>query len=847
MNKKNLKINIKNTQLAKALDLSGVKDKLAKKKASQPEEKQAPKKERKSEEKTKTEEVHEVTEEGEVSPQRRTKARSRSAFAPEEKIVTEKISTPVKEKPVAEPMVIPSPAPEIAPISIAEEKVEIEQVPVHPPSKKEEKTEEKLGPTGKHVKDLLPKKKEKKTPTKENEVEKPKEKEVDLSKEEISIGRESFAETKKNKSLKFKEYKDFKPVKRGEKSFDARDRQGLRNGEEEYRHRKKKALKFKEEEQENFIIRPTQLKIRLPISIKDLASEMKLKASELITRLFTQGMAMTINDILDDETIVQLLGHENNCEISIDTSEEERLRITDMTIQEEIASTDSEKLHLRPPVVAFMGHVDHGKTSLIDCIRKSNLASGEAGAITQHIGAFKTQTVVGAITILDTPGHEAFTAMRARGASATDIVVLVIAGDEGIRQQTLEAIQHAKAAQVTIVVAINKCDKPNFNAENVYRQLADNDLLPESWGGKTITVNCSAKTGQGVKELLEMLALQAEVLELKANPETRARGVVIESEMRKGLGATATVLVQNGTLKLGDPLIFEGHWGRVKTMHDEHDMPLETATPSTPVCITGVSGIPESGQEFIVVSTEKEAREIAEARNLGVRQLALQQRKKMSVENLFARASETAEKKVLNVIIRADVQGSAEALKAALQKIESDKIAVDIIFTGIGDISESDVQLAEASHAIIIGFHTQVESHADSLLKEKNIIVRLHEIIYHAIDDIKNILVDSLDKIAIENEKGKAEIRATFKASQLGIIAGCYVTEGIISRNDYIRIRRDNKIIWTGKIASLKRVKEDVREIKSGFECGILFDGTNDIKQGDLLESFEISYITQQL
>jgi len=833
LSKKHLKINIKNTQLAKALDLSGVKDKLAKKKASKEEleEKAPPKKEiKKSEEKPKLEEVSEIAhEEGLEAPHRKAKARSKSVFVHEETKEPQKIGA--HKEGVSELIEEKAPEPVIKEVAPALET-------------------EKLGPTGRHVKDLIPpKKKGKKKPEKENTEKEPKtEKEVDLSKQEITIGRESFATTKKTKSLKFKEYKDFKPIKRSEdRSFDARDRHGLRSGEEEFKHRKKKSGKIKMEVEEVAILRPTSLKIRLPTSIKDLSYAMKLKASEVIAKLFTQGLIVTINDLLDDETTVQLLGQEFGCEISIDTSEQERLRVTDVTVQQEISSTTLEKLQLRPPVVAFMGHVDHGKTSLIDSIRKSNIASGEAGAITQHIGAFRTQTAVGSITILDTPGHEAFTAMRARGATATDIVVLVVAGDEGIRQQTLEAIQHARAAKVSIVVAINKSDKPNFNAENVYRQLADIDLLPEVWGGQTITVNCSAKTGSGVKELLEMLALQAEVLELKANPEARARGVVLESEMHKGLGATATILVQNGTLKNGDPILFDIHWGRVKTMHDEHGNILDSAGPSTPVRITGISGIPESGQEFIVVPTEKEAREIAEARSQGVRLLALQQRKKMTVENLFAKASESAGRKVLNVILRADVQGSVEALKAALQKIESDKIVVDVIFIGVGDITESDVQLAEASNAMILGFHTQVESHAESLLKDTGVVVRLHDIIYHAIDDVKEIMVTSLDKIAQENEKGKAEVRATFKASQLGIIAGCFVTEGSISRNDFIRVRREGNVIWTGKINSLKRVKEDVKEVKSGFECGILLEGNNDVKEKDILEAFDINYITQQL
>lgn len=711
----------------------------------------------------------------------------------------------------------------------------------------------KLGPTGKHVNDLMPPK----PPLKPKAEVRPAaaaaaESQEDSDKKAKFKGKpreETPVQTddKKGgpKSGKFKEFKDIKPAKRVEQSrFDARDRQGLRESDEEnhWRKKRKQAIRYVED----VTIRPTALKVRIPIAIKDLAAEMKLKASQLITKLFLQGVVVTLNDILEDETTIQLLGHEFGCEISIDSSEEERIRITDKTIKEEIQATDPSVLTTRPPVVAFMGHVDHGKTSLIDAIRKSNRAAGEAGAITQHIGAFRCSTPVGDIAILDTPGHEAFSAMRARGADATDIVVLVVAGDEGMRQQTIEALQHAKAANVTIVVAINKSDKPNFNAENVYRQLSENELLPEAWGGQTITINCSAVTGEGIQQLLEMLALQAEILELKSDPTGRARGTVLESEMHKGMGSIATVLVQNGTLNIGDALVFGQHWGRVKTMRNEFGQELEHAGPSTPVEITGMSGLPEAGQEFIVVKTEREAREIAEARMLGMRQVNLLQSKKLSMENLFLQAAET-NKKILNIILRADVQGSLEALKAALMKIESKKAEINIIFTGVGEVSESDVQLAAASKAMIIGFHTQIESHADAIVKQLGIQVRLHDIIYHAVDDVKLLLGGLLDKIAQETERGKLDVLATFKSSQHGIIAGCMVTEGIINRNHSIRVKRGKELVWKGNISSLKRVKEDVREVSKGFECGVVLNGFNSVKEGDTIEAYEVTYITQEL
>lgn len=644
-----------------------------------------------------------------------------------------------------------------------------------------------------------------------------------------------------------KEFREHKPSKKmtEERSFDARDRQGLRNGDEEGWRKRRPSHKIRYVEQEE-VIRPKSLQVRIPITIKDLASEMKLKSSQLISKLFMKGVVATINDFLDDETTIQLLGHDFDCEIGIDRTEEVRLKITDKTIKQEIAETDPiDLLILRPPVIAFMGHVDHGKTSLIDAIRTSDIAAGEAGAITQHIGAFKCHTSAGDIAILDTPGHEAFSAMRSRGSDITDIVVLVVAGDEGMRTQTIEAMQQAKAAAVPIVVAINKCDKPNFNAETVYRQLADHELLPEAWGGQTITINCSATTKEGIPTLLEMLALQAEVLELKANPHCRARGTVIESEMHKGLGTVATVLVQNGTLKLGDALVFSHEFAKVKTMHDEHDRELTEAGPSTPVKITGLSGLPPAGSEFIVVKSEKEAMEIAEKRSEGHRHMLLHQAKKGLDSMLADKAA--VKKKVLTLIIRADVQGSVEAIKTSLLKIASDKAELNIISAAVGEISESDVQLASASKAVILGFHTQVESHAESLIKALSVSVRLHDIIYHAVDDVKALMLALLDKVAHETSIGSAEVKAIFKSSQSGIIAGCMILDGIIKRSSQVRQIRDKKEIWKGSIHSLKKVKEDVREMSKGHECGIVLSGQGDVKVGDILEAFEVSYLQQEL
>lgn len=913
---KQLKLTIKNEQIAQAVNLKGIKDKLASKGEASAPVKKTPVKAHKAKKEEPEAAAKAVVEE--VAPPR-IRARSKSVFAdgkPPAKAEEQLEEVHEETAPVREEIpsgqksreelrreifgeIVEEKKPEVSAASLfAQDEEETEEAPavseaaqvaekppapVHEPKQPhlpetrkapvqtppqfqtppQPSERVKLGPTGKHISDLLPKKPPVSRPEAKSAApgqaapKKPEgapagetESDYDAGKfkgKPKVAGAADFEPRKGVKPPYSKEFRDVKPARRQEqRDFDARDRKGLRSGDEEQRWRKKRTGKVRYQ-QEDLTIRPTSLKVRVPISIKDLAVEMKLKSSELIAKLFLQGMIVTLNDFLEDETTIQLLGQEFGCEITIDTSEEQRIRITNQTIKEEIQASNADDLIIRPPVVAFMGHVDHGKTSLIDAIRKSNRAAGEAGAITQHIGAFRCSTPVGDITILDTPGHEAFSAMRARGADVTDIVVLVVAGDEGIRQQTIEAINHAREANVTIVVAINKSDKPNFNVENVYRQLADQNLLPEAWGGQTITVNCSAVTGQGIKELLEMLALQAEVLELRASTKMRARGTVLESELHKGMGAVATVLVLNGTLHPGDALVFEQSWGHVKTMQDEYGKNIKEAPPSTPVAITGLSVVPEAGQEFIVVKSEREAREIADARVIqGRRQLSLLQKKPLTLESITQQATPTT-KKILNLILRADVQGSLEALRTALQKIESTRAELNIIFTGVGEVSESDVQLAATSKAVILGFHTRIESHADSMVKQSKVQVRLHDIIYHAIDDVKEIMTSLLDKIAQETDKGKAEVKALFKSSQVGLIAGCQVIEGSIQRNYHIRIVRNKEVLSKTSIASLKRVKEDVREVTKGQECGIALNKFTDLQVGDILEAYEITYITQEL
>jgi len=419
---------------------------------------------------------------------------------------------------------------------------------------------------------------------------------------------------------------------------------------------------------------------------------------------------------------------------------------------------------------------------------------------------------------------------------------LVIAGDEGVRDQTLEAIKQAREANVPMVVALNKSDKAGFDQDKIYRSLADQDLLPEAWGGTVITVNCSAKTKDGVNELLEMLSLQAEILELKANPKARARGTVLESEMHKGLGAAATVLVQNGTLKTSDAIVFSDKYGRIKTLHDQYDNIVESAGPSVPVMITGLSNLAEAGSEFIVVENEKTAKELADARSEKMQLTNLQKTKKFSLESL-----EKKEKKVLPIILRADVQGSLEALKTSLLKIKTDKVELNIVSDKVGEISESDIRLAQASKSVILGFHTKIESHAEPLIKQLKIIVRQHNIIYHAIDEVKELMRSTLDKVEEINDIGKAKVIAVFKSSHLGLIAGCLITDGIVKRNSFVRIIRDGSEIARTKIDSLKRIKEDVKEVKKGLECGIVLENFTDIKTDDIFEAYDITYLEQEL
>jgi translation initiation factor IF-2 len=573
---------------------------------------------------------------------------------------------------------------------------------------------------------------------------------------------------------------------------------------------------------------------------------MKLKAVEVIAKLLTHGIKCMLNDMLDDEVVVQLVGQDFGCDISIDTSKQDRMDITGKSILEEINASEPDQLASRPPVVTFMGHVDHGKTSLIDALRKSNLASKEAGAITQHIGAFSCHTANGDITILDTPGHEAFTTIRSRGASVTDIVVLVVAGDEGFKVQTDEAIRIAKEAKLPMIFAINKMDKEGFDPEKVYRQMADRELLPEAWGGEVPTVNCSALTGEGISELSELLALQSEILELKANPQSRARGTVLESQIIKGLGPSATLLIQNGTLRISDAIVFGQAYARVKTIQDEHGKALKSAGPSHAVRVTGLSDVPPSGSDFIVVKSEKEARKICEQREAESRKSRLR-KQSFNLGSMLQANAMRQEKKIFNVIVKADVQGSLEAIKDSLLKIPTEKVLIQFVSEGLGMITLTDAELAMTSNAVIFGFHTKTDKSIESFVRTHKIKIHLHDVIYHLVDDAKELMTQLLDKLRIENEMAEVEVRATFKASNLGVIAGCMVTSGTVKRNHIAKVYRNSEIVFDGEIQSLKRVKEDVKEVQKGLECGILFKGYNDVQVGDIVKTFEVQYIQQEL
>ncbi|MDI6906249.1 MAG: translation initiation factor IF-2 [Thermoanaerobacterales bacterium] len=576
------------------------------------------------------------------------------------------------------------------------------------------------------------------------------------------------------------------------------------------------------------------------LTIKDLAEKMSIKAADVIKRLMEMGTMATINQEIDVETAAIIL-QEFGFPVEIKREEDvEALQL------ESEAADDLSSLAPRPPVVVVMGHVDHGKTSLLDAIRDTNVTATEHGGITQHIGAYQVQHKGKRITFLDTPGHEAFTAMRARGASVTDIAILVVAADDGVKPQTVEAINHARAAGIPIIVAINKIDKPDANPERVKQQLTEHGLLSEEWGGDTIMVPVSALTHQGLGDLLEMVLLVAEMSELRANPNRPARGTIIESRLDKGRGPVATVLVQNGTLKSGDALVAGSCFARVRAMMDYKGRRVKKAGPSTPVEVLGFSEVPAAGDTFFVTDDEKLAREIADKRQLKKRQDEFRASGRLSLEDVFKRIQE-GEVKELPLILKADVQGSVEALAQALERLNTGEVKVQIIHQGVGAISETDIMLASASNAVVIGFNVRPDVNARRAAEREKVDIHLYQVIYDAINDVRGALTGLLEPEYREVTIGQAEVRKVFRASKIGSIAGCYVLDGKISRDANVRVVRDGVLVHEGKLSSLKRFKDDVREVAQGYECGLTLENFNDIQEGDQLEFYTIETVRREL
>ncbi len=574
------------------------------------------------------------------------------------------------------------------------------------------------------------------------------------------------------------------------------------------------------------------------LTVAELSEMIGKSTAELIKELLMLGMMATVNQTLDRE-IVEVIageaGYEVKDEVATDVIEFEKLVFDDK----------EEDLTKRPPVVTIMGHVDHGKTTLLDAIRQSRVVTGEAGGITQHIGAYQVDHDGNVITFLDTPGHAAFTAMRARGAQVTDITVLVVAADDGVMPQTREAIDHAKAANVPIIVAVNKMDKPSANPERVMQELVEFGLQPEAWGGDTIFVNLSALKGEGIDELLEMINLVSEMAEFKANDKRLSTGTVIEAKLDKGRGPVATLLVQNGTLRVGDAIVVGSVYGRVRAMTNDLGKRLQTAGPSTPIEITGLNDVPQAGDPFMVFPSEKEVRQIAEERGYKARELGNKPSKAVSLDDIFSQIQE-GEMKELNIIIKGDVQGSVEALSASLQKIEVEGVKINIIRGSVGTITETDVTLAQASGAIVVGFNVRPTAAVRQVAESEGVDVRLHTIIYKVIEEIESAMLGMLDPVFEEKVTGQLEVREIFKVSRIGTIAGCYVTDGSVGRHSKVRVIRDGIIIYEGELATLRRFKDDVKEVNYGYECGIRVENFNDIKEGDVVEAFVMQEVERK-
>ncbi|TCO67752.1 translation initiation factor 2 (bIF-2) [Caldanaerobacter subterraneus] len=658
--------------------------------------------------------------------------------------------------------------------------------------------------------------------------------EVELIKDLLT---EKPKEKQKDQRIHEQEAQDKEEKEIEEDSF-YEDREEKRAYKKSFKKGGKKNRKFQKKFVSEESAKEDEIKIiTIPefLTVKELAEKMKVNPTEIIKKLIAQGIMVTVNQQIDFETASKI-AEEYGFLVDKEKVKDELEALFEDTPDRE------EDLKPRPPIVTVMGHVDHGKTSLLDAIRKTNVTMKEIGGITQHIGASVVEINDKKVVFLDTPGHEAFTAMRARGASVTDIVVLVVAADDGVMPQTIEAINHVKAANVPLIVAINKIDLPTANPDRVKTELSELGLVPEEWGGNTICVPVSAKKNIGIDDLLEMILLVAEMEDLKANPNKPARGTVIEAKLEKGKGPVATVIVQNGTLQVGDAVIAGTTYGKVRAMFDDKGRKIKKAGPSIPVEILGFSEVPEAGDKFVVVENEKKARELAEKRKEVQRELELKKKQKVSLEGLFRQIQEGTVKE-LNVIIKADVQGSVEALRKSLEELSNEEVRVRVIHGAVGAITETDVMLASASNAIIIGFNVRPETNAKTLAEKEKVEIKLYRIIYDAIEDVKAAMKGMLEPKYKEVELGRAEVRAVFKIPGVGNVAGCYVLSGKITRNADVRIVRDGIVIYEGKIASLKRFKDDVREVQQGFECGIGIEKFNDIKEGDIIEAYTMEEI----
>lgn len=587
---------------------------------------------------------------------------------------------------------------------------------------------------------------------------------------------------------------------------------------------------------------PEKITFYESLSVAELAKKLHREPSEIIKKLFMLGVMATINQELDKDAIELICA-----DYGVEVEEEIRIDKTDLDtyFDDTIVEVDENALEERPPVVTIMGHVDHGKTSLLDSIRKTKVTAGEAGGITQHIGAYQVEVNGKKISFLDTPGHAAFTTMRARGASITDIAIIVVAADDGVMPQTVEAINHAKAAEVPIIVAINKMDKPSANPDRVQQELTEHGLVPEAWGGDTIFVPISALKGEGIDQLLEMILLVSEVGELKANPTRSAIGTVIEAQLDKGRGAVATLLVQDGTLRVGDPIVVGHAYGRVRAMVNDLGRRIKTAGPSMPIEITGLNEVPQAGDRFVVFQDEKTARQVGESRSMTAIQASRSEKQRVTLDNLFEQMSQ-GEMKELNLIVKADVQGTVEAMASSLMKIDVEGVNVKIIHTGAGAITESDISLAAASNAIVIGFNVRPDTNAKRAADEEGVDIRLHRIIYKVIEEIEHAMKGMLDPEFEEKIVGQAEVRQTIKVSKVGTIAGSYVIEGKIVRDAGVRVIRENVVVFEGELDSLKRFKDDAKEVAKGYECGITIKNYNDIKEGDIIEAFVMEEIVRK-